>query len=286
MGNVIYNGISLPDIDEVWVDKETYPYAFIVESGVSHRSDYTLYLVDSPVYFQPTGDSSANNCIYPSNVNAQYTYFCHLVGDYNPDGTITWDLTAENADFSGIVVYDRKIIWVNTDMLNVDGTLYLAASDPIPVDPTSRPFDLRSWLIGYILGICGKPLPLSAVQELVGYLYNGVRLSELVSPPEGYPYIALCGSAGNTVGAFALRTPMTIRSGGALGSADNISNCTSFAHRYCKFVDSGKPIENPEWGEPGTTNSAGSDIFWTNYDAYKTDGTLYLAASEPVPIYE
>lgn len=35
--------------------------------------------------------------------------------------------------------------------------------------------DLKSWLTGYILGVCGKPLPLVAKKEPTAYRYNGIR---------------------------------------------------------------------------------------------------------------
>jgi hypothetical protein len=44
-----------------------------------------------------------------------------------------------------------------------------------------------------------------------------------------------------------------------------------------------------EWGEPieyTSIDGANRGGIWSNTDIYLDDGTLYLAASEPVPVYE
>jgi hypothetical protein len=54
------------------------------------------------------------------------------------------------------------VFWTNTDILNEDGSLYLAASDPIPVggepiDPTSF---MQGWLVGRRLAGMRKRPPI------------------------------------------------------------------------------------------------------------------------------
>lgn len=114
---VTYNGVELPDIETVWTDKETYPYAFIVEL-VTHSGSYAFIMSATPVYQAGTtvrlvtgpGDSEC----YEVNGNAW---------------SLLWTVSGGAAG-SGLV--DNSIvIWTNTDINDASGALFLAASDPV-----------------------------------------------------------------------------------------------------------------------------------------------------------
>lgn len=113
-----YNGVELPDINTVWTDKEMYPYAAIaLAGGVYHLNLYTFL----------------------SNTDGAYVY-CTEAGsvlDYSfTDGQ--WELTEEREVSAGETLVSLSYIsmaWTSADCLYTDGTLYLAASEPVPIQP-------------------------------------------------------------------------------------------------------------------------------------------------------
>jgi hypothetical protein len=125
MANYLYNGVKLPDINTVWTDKETYPYVCITYTRMYDA--YHFRRSTSPIYFNGTGFVfSAHRYSYASGETWK--------GDINPND----DLLDDTSD----------MIWTNADILNEDGTVFLAASDPIPV-PTYDPEALSQ---GYLVG--------------------------------------------------------------------------------------------------------------------------------------
>jgi hypothetical protein len=112
----LYNGVRLPDINTVWTDKEKYPYAVI------YRDNYGDHLVlagscsawgsNGFRFFPPKGGQNADGPVYEYNVNVQ--------GD-------AWELFST---FYWITFYP---VWTGTDIFNEDGSVYLSASEPIPV---------------------------------------------------------------------------------------------------------------------------------------------------------
>lgn len=126
MGRNIYNGVELPSLPE-W-DKKVYPYAYITKSFT-----WVLWLSSKPVY-------SNNGQLITSAALNILRWYCRIdtTDDwYGPDGP---DEYAEGAGCGG------HPIWTNTDIINTDGSVYLAASDPVPVggepEPTTAPADL------------------------------------------------------------------------------------------------------------------------------------------------
>lgn len=119
MANFLYNGVELPNIDSVWTDKETYPYAHI------HNMPYMgaiLLLTSSEVYAidgnaAPVEDGSALWYVLP-------------------EGEATWVLEDESdyyvSDGYSFTALDF-LAWTSNDILNTNNTVYLAASDPVPV---------------------------------------------------------------------------------------------------------------------------------------------------------
>ena len=129
MANYLYNGVELPDINEVWTDKETYPYAVIqdVLNGTMNPY-YWLYTMGTYVTANNADASDPDYCINRSG-NRTKPYRSY----YLKDGV--WNLYSDKA--SGAVIVgdgDYPAFWSSYDILRKDGTLYLAGSDPISLD--------------------------------------------------------------------------------------------------------------------------------------------------------
>lgn len=128
MANYLYNGVELPALPE-W-DKETYPYAVIWIAFVTNA----IYL-DILKEF----DFSSAGILHTTKEDS---LFALCSGD-------SWSEFKASTSDSQIV--GSQIKWTNTDILNEDGSVYLAASDPIPVNPAPT-LDPTSLLMGWQVG--------------------------------------------------------------------------------------------------------------------------------------
>ena len=119
MANYLYNGVLLPDINEVWTDKEMYPYAAISETDDGFR----LLLSDKfYAYRNGMGDLEGIS----SKSAAEYIY---------TKDSGEWGYVGTDRVFG---IPRSYIIWVNFYMYNynpdnwgVDDTVALAPSDPV-----------------------------------------------------------------------------------------------------------------------------------------------------------
>jgi hypothetical protein len=118
--NYLYNGVELPDINEVWTDKETQPCASICDTP---KGETRLVTCSAFLRCYVDGEHS----ITYTKPTAQY-----LLKNGEWVRMATGSGTIEN--HVGIPC------WVSHDIYNEDGTLYLAASDPIPVGSENRGF--------------------------------------------------------------------------------------------------------------------------------------------------
>jgi len=142
--------------------------------------------------------------------------------------------------------------------------------------------DKQSMTLGMLIGrqIAGLR---SARKEPVAYLYNGVRFPVLPEyDAEKYPYIA-CSLSGYFV---AIQNPSRL---------EHIST----TGKICLGAAPGESFLLWSYGSTGEFTSVVetenphdyyqvliTDPIWSNYDILDADGNLYLAASEPVPVYE
>ena len=144
-------------------------------------------------------------------------------------------------------------------------------------------FDLQSFLSGLALGLAGKPLALA--REPVAYLYNGVRLPKLPEwDREMYPYATILYFL-VTPQFWVSTMPLEVEYNG------NIYNpCASAgtsALQFCTYTgnDTWESFDVAEYPERTVWDGAG--IQWANYDVINsTDKSVFLEASEPVPVYE
>lgn len=120
-----YNGAIVPYIDEVWTDKEAYPNAIITASEdrvtlmfgkISSFDGETITMQDASLYIYT--DSQA----VVEELAASYIYIS--AGEWSiPAGSVPSERT----------IPASAVTWTSHDILNGDGSVYLAASDPIPV---------------------------------------------------------------------------------------------------------------------------------------------------------
>ena len=168
-------------------------------------------------------------------------------------------------------------------------------------------FDLKSWLIGYALGLSGKPLP---IKVPVGYLYahvardgetpthtiDGVGYVGAVLPDINevwtdevkaeYPYACIIYyPETNVYGLYFMQNPASYTayydsfSGPAVV---DLGNCSS----YFLYPNSNSWAfyEN---SVTHATEISGSFVVWCSYDMSNTDdNSVYLAALDPIPINE
>lgn len=119
-GKALYNGVELPDINTVWTDKVTYPYAWI--TGSSEMNVFILYITSSKVIY----DGAKGQFVNSGAISA----FMYMLQDGE------WKFVAsDEREESGSIIFDASNInWASYDILNDDGTVFLAASSPIPLD--------------------------------------------------------------------------------------------------------------------------------------------------------
>jgi hypothetical protein len=138
----LYNGVKLPALPE-W-DEKIYTGAFMWERaafglGDASYNDHAFFLY-----------CAADCCVkYPEGTGfVSVTHGRYIAFRATDDG---WNQVIFDGESSHILPTEESpVFWTSTDLMNEDGTLYLAASEPVPVsdltpDPTSM---LMGWLTG------------------------------------------------------------------------------------------------------------------------------------------
>jgi hypothetical protein len=255
-----YNDYVLPNPPAY--DRAAHPYALVT---VRHHTDGTttplnFYYSAAPFLYVPGAHEYENNV-----TNTGYT-----VSKSYKDGS--WNGTTAITKTAGDMnVYPDDVIWCNVDILDDTGAVFLAGSK---IEyPT-----MRSWLTAYLAAQCAPPLKLPDKQP-TAYSYNGVVLPKL---PEWdktvYPYVTITFSEYGFGYFFRGYTDAMLYNGEYGYFADGEAS-----QRYCHLIDG-------EWGDLWTNSTSysvnTSSIVWTNTDILNEDGTIYLAASDPIPVYE
>lgn len=124
MAKYLYNGVELPALPE-W-DATTFPYATIMPTTSGF---YSVRFTAATVFYN---NSVGNISINDIDADLRYIYYEFNGSEWVGDGTVK-ELSIAFTSSSGAT-------WSNYDILNEDGSVYLAASDPVPVTPT--PADL------------------------------------------------------------------------------------------------------------------------------------------------
>ena len=206
------------------------------------------------------------------NATAGKIYYCKLW----QDKVLVRNLIPVRRNSDGVLgFYDT----VDGEFLTNDGTGVFVAGPEVPT-PSAEPLDPASMLMGWLVGRAvashrGK-------REPVAYLYNGVRLPPLPEwDKETYPYAFLGYSKRgdimddfpNYMMFFAKEVSFEYTTANAWGV---------YADTECEYY------RVSGWGDVKQNASAvtTSIITWANFDVQNEDGTLFLAASDPIPVYE
>lgn len=130
----------------------------------------------------------------------------------------------------------------------------------------------------YLLGQAVRMRLMAGMREPVAYLYNGVRLPGLPETELPYLVIILNEDDGNYyLGCFDYKKT---------AYADGKVSFTSF------MADELYVSANGRWTVSDATFTGTRLAVWVNYDLYYTEGienvggTLCLAKSDPVPVYD
>lgn len=136
-----YNGVTLPSPPKEW-DKERFPFAHLVYLALFKC--YVFNVTSCPLRYYPNGyDGNVLNKLGATETDAQYMAYEF----YTPQDT-NWVTNGKAYPLSGLS--DSGLFWSNFDILNSDGSVYLAASDPIPI--TAPALDPLSLFLGWKAG--------------------------------------------------------------------------------------------------------------------------------------
>lgn len=135
MTNYLYNGVELPALPE-W-DKEKYPYAAIVETILLLFGDIKLlYFSSTPLAF--SADGGASTKVLKATDNGHGVKYVIDPSQNHTEWTYSEDVELVSGEsvtiVTGGLTSGGSVTWCNYDMTNYeDGSLHLAASDPVPV---------------------------------------------------------------------------------------------------------------------------------------------------------
>ena len=253
MANFLYNGVELPDINTVWTDKETYPYVYI-----AYRPSMALYgLTLSNVSISI--DSGSSN--YVADTNGNIAIYALQNGE--------WKLNSTSPITAGQVVgtvAGSPMIWCNHNILNEDGSVYLAASTPIRA---------------------GSKLQISAGGY---YSYNSVLLPPLPEYDKAvYPYATIFRTASDPTFMLVLTSQPQIISNDNLTCASDFAIDVYYSFAATNYTEFGHyeafPRQVSALWNIATTSLLDQGWAWANHDVLLHDNSVFVPASEPVPCF-
>lgn len=296
MAKYLYNGIELPALPE-W-DKEAYPYAFIM--GDSQVSNVRYVQSISWV----TSDSTGNPAVeYGEFISYKYDNYTGLWGDS------VWSSGRKGS------AYCSMVLWANFDVIDArDGSVYLAASDPVPVP--DEPETVLSWQKHdaykpntkwdgntFYRGMGGKWEKQDAMNpsvvvedeptgDPIAYLYNDVQLPDINrvwTDKVTYPYAMITRTITNGSYLLLVCGDMPYYTEQAYNAEEGYHPVVISPGPYKGFAYvAGSWVLSIENTDSGVSNNAGNlELIWTNVDVMNKDnGSVYFDASEPpVPVY-
>ena len=135
----LYNGVKLPALPEN-IHENAYISYFKGSSIVP--SHYSLWFTAEPHYDYSVG---GKYCIGYKAGSVRYRVLEPIIEES------VWENGTEYEN-DGVATELENVKWANFDVLNEDGTLYLAASDPVPVSPVLNPAAMmQCFLVGQAL---------------------------------------------------------------------------------------------------------------------------------------
>lgn len=314
--DVIYPGVNTTEWQPIL---ENY-YSIVVSLADGPIwTNSTLYDVNRNLFLEATPIVRIST--YTEEINAgvyKYWHFTFKDGDDNTlsDPKATYDLLITNdvtgdilteADwinmnsFPKVYIYNTSpehhtvrimMTWEGTDGLKyrvykniIIGEAVAVEPDPEPEEPVVKPFaiDLKSFLTGLALGLSGKPLP-PVKKEPVAYLYNGVRLPKLPEwDKEMYPYAYISMKSDGTPYIFISSNPASYYPnwGWAVTVGAWFAPLVAYANEvpWVSAEDEGGVYIHLERYDTWK-------LVWCNTDVVTQTGSVFMAASEPIPVYE
>ena len=166
---------------------------------------------------------------------------------------------------------------------------------------------MKSFVKGILLGIVGKPLPISQGKEPVAYLYNGVRLPKLPKWDKAqFPYAVIAYDIENAkYDLYCDAVPMSHITY-STSATEEVDFTGKKVEGYYMWQTLYSTLADGKWSEPAYGDYGGfqinylgtalANVVWANHDiptylyvkgtGRTPTGKLCIAASEPVPVYE
>lgn len=295
---MLYNGVELPGIESVWTGdvKKTHPYAAIVKNMTSVLPvtwRYTLVVSESPLWrddWISTEDGSYKSAGYVLPYPSMYSNGGIVDGELENWGEFT-AYTQQRAINDPI--WSNHDIYAHVDAEDGDyiGEIVFAATAPVdPNAPTFTPADFLRWFS------LGQAVRRGVKKEATMYSYNGVVLPEINSvwtDKETYPYAVM---KRNVLSDGSIKYNLRLLDIKPIHIGNDVVCCywPSGMFLYGTWdlypdVNGWSGLNGIEVGGPLTsqlTNGKEEKLLWANTDILSDDGTIYLSASEPIPINE
>ena len=297
MSKYKFNDYTLPGLPE-GLNPITYPYQVIIHgTGVDDPANgFKFWLVGSGEAFTALNvDGTYCVAIKPYTVVHQFLY---IRGEeewvWEDKGTLVVEdmdsTTMENLLYYYFNPTNTEYIWCNEDIKDTSGNVVFEGSEPVlveedpeePEEPAPT-FDKRSFWLGVSLGLSGKGLPQS--KQPTFYLYNGVKLPPLPEwDREMYPYAAIQDYTNSNSAGWRLY----LVAGDAQYNYEGV--IAKFGGESVLYSGYTMLVGEKTWKKAeeyqGASLLLNDRLMWSNFDVLNEDGSVYLAASEPVPVYE
>jgi hypothetical protein len=163
MANKLYNGIELPDIDTVWTDKVTYPYAVIFRYNVTDKL-FRLVLSTAPMKIDRKYNLHALEAMTDGSI---IVYECTILATEWERNTEIDQTFVQGDSVHSYMSY--LVEWCSFDLYYSDktsvgtaGELFMEGSDPVPVLALTERDLYRK--------INGKPTKLTLYKKVSGEL--------------------------------------------------------------------------------------------------------------------
>ena len=281
--------------------------------STKYKADYyvdgTLKVNDTAVFTSKSSSGNVSVSVRVSTSDEPVWYTIKKNGEpvtatiqIEGSETATIELTGNN--FQRFAFYTSDGEDGNGWGVNQSQTIDLTGEEE-PEEPVVA-WDKRSFWLGVSLGLAGKGLPPIKTAEPIGYLYghvakegetpthtiNGVDYVGAVLPEcalpkwsnEIYPYLYIGYKADypdylpnkETIIACAYQSPRKFveKSYGLIVENNNNPQEKCFVKDLTTWIE-----DTEDWIYDYYP-------FYSNTNIYKEDGTIYLAASDPIPIYE
>lgn len=157
MSNFLYNGVELPGLPETW-NEAAHPHLFIRVVSLDGSAENAVYSLFAASAAAVSYDD--NGILFPSSA----------VGEKYAVSDGAWVESSESLSDAFYIKRNDGFLytlWANFDILNSDGSVYIAASEPVPV---VEKFPIREWIGWLLAGLCSRAVPVVETREPVTYL--------------------------------------------------------------------------------------------------------------------